>query len=72
MCRNKYKVLKENDFMDRVFKDKPEEIKDNNYLNSLYEEMEADKKSRKTVKVLHMSDVHFDYEYFEGKNGNCG
>ena len=53
-------------------RDKPESIKNNDFHDKLYDEIKADKKERKTVKVLHLSDPHPDFEYFEGSNANCG
>lgn len=38
-CRNPYKVLKPETFIDRVLKEKPQEIKENNYIDTLYTEI---------------------------------
>ena len=71
-CRNPYKVLHENDFISRVLKDKPAQIAQDNYIDNLYEEIKTDPEPRETVKVLHVSDIHIDFEYHIGKNANCG
>lgn len=67
-----YKTLRVEDFVERVLSDKPDIIKNNDFHDKLYDQIKADKSQRKTVKVLHLSDPHPDFEYFEGANANCG
>jgi hypothetical protein len=68
----KWKTLDSQDYIDRVLSDKPDFIKDNDYVNKEYEKINNDKKQRKTVKVLHITDLHLDFDYKEGMNANCG
>jgi sphingomyelin phosphodiesterase len=51
--------------------DKPELTTDNNFINNLYQEIDEVETPRKTMKVLHMSDHHLDFEYEAGTNANC-
>ena len=67
-----YRTLKPEDYVNRVLADKPEIIKNNDFHDKLYDQIHADPKPRKTVKVLHLSDPHLDFEYFEGTNAECG
>lgn len=67
-----YKTLKSQDFVDRLLSEKPEFIANNDYSDKLHAKMAADTEPRKTVKVLHMSDLHLDFEYVVGTNANCG
>lgn len=60
--------------IDRILSDKPEFIKDNNYINKLYKEMNADKlegKARETMLVYHFSDLHWNLDYQEGSSNEC-
>jgi len=70
-CSNPYKVLDPKLFIDRVVKDKPDEIKENNFIDNLYEEITSDPHPRETIRVLHFSDIHLDFEYTAGANTNC-
>ena len=54
------------DFAKRVLRDKPTEIQNDDYLNNLY--MKANSTGRRRVKVVHISDVHFDERYAVGSN----
>jgi hypothetical protein len=42
---------------------KPDLIKDNNFINNIYEKIKSDPNPRKILKAAHMSDVHMDYDY---------
>lgn len=46
-------------FYDQVFNNKPEYVRVNNT-------------STRSLNVLHISDLHFDLDYLEGSNENCG
>lgn len=72
-CNNpKFTEISVEDYTTRVLSDKPESIKDDNFINNLYDQMKADTKPRKTLKVVHMSDPHIDMEYKVGANNDCG
>lgn len=65
------------DVKEEVFKlltQKPEMVKDNNYVNNLYDEHRHLFKSpgRETIKIAMMSDLHIDYDYLEGASNDCG
>ncbi|CAI2362134.1 unnamed protein product [Moneuplotes crassus] len=72
VCKNPhFKTADPQDYIDRVLSDKPDFIKDNDYVNAQYRKIAADPNPRKTVKVLHLSDIHLDFEYKEGTNAHC-
>lgn len=59
---------------DRILSDKPDLIKNNDYIDNLYKEIAADKlagKDRETMTMYHFSDLHFDYQYTPGKTNTC-
>ncbi|CAI2361037.1 unnamed protein product [Moneuplotes crassus] len=66
-----FKTLDPQDYIDRVLSDKPEIISDNDYINKKYEMISQDPKERKTVSILHITDVHLDFDYTEGMNAKC-
>jgi hypothetical protein len=68
----KYKTLDNADYINEMLKDKPEFLKNNDYVNTKYEEIGNDLNPRKTVKILHITDLHLDFDYTEGMNADCG
>jgi sphingomyelin phosphodiesterase len=71
-CSNpSWKTLDDQEYIDRVLADKPDFIKDNEFTNNKYKEIKADPKERKAVRVMHLSDIHLDFDYVEGTNKNC-
>lgn len=72
-CFNpKFRTLKSADYVRDQLASKPEEIKNNDFHDNLYKEIAEDSKKRETIKILHMSDPHLDFEYVEGMNADCG
>ena len=72
-CANpSYHTLNEQAFIERVLADKPQFIANNSFIDQLYEEISADPEPRETIRVLHMSDIHIDFEYQVGANTDCG
>lgn len=67
----KWKTLDAQEYIDRILADKPEFLKDNDYVNQQYKKINEDPEKRKTVKLLHITDVHLDFAYKEGMNANC-
>ena len=59
------------EFSKRVLADKPESIKDDNFVNNLYDTIKSDTKQRDSFRVVHFSDPHLDPEYAEGSNWLC-
>ncbi len=67
-----FTVLDENDFINRVLSDKPENIANNDYVDNLYKKIGGEASNgRTTFKAAHFSDVHVDFEYMPGSNANC-
>jgi hypothetical protein len=55
-----------------VLAGKPDLIKNNDYVDKLYEKIEKEENyQRKTFKIVHITDLHTDFEYFEGTNAMC-
>uniref|UniRef100_A0A7S3NWK0 Sphingomyelin phosphodiesterase n=1 Tax=Euplotes crassus TaxID=5936 RepID=A0A7S3NWK0_EUPCR len=72
---HKYKVQTREEFEERILADKPDYIQDNNFINNLYEEIELDVQAgndRETILMYHFSDLHWNINYTEGSNNNCG
>ena len=68
----KFKYLDNDAYIARVLKDKPDFIKNNDYVDKQYEMIRNDTKPRKTIKVMHATDIHVDLEYTEGYDADCG
>lgn len=70
---NAYKVLGKKDYQTNVLRDKPDIIKDNNYINNLYEQIQEDLDAgnkRETLLMYHFSDLHWNLDYTEGSSNN--
>lgn len=65
---NLYKKNTPESFAKRILADKPEKIKEDNFVDNLYKEIAQDKKERKTLKVVHLADSHYDLKYKEGSD----
>ena len=50
-------------YIRRLIQNKPQKIKNNDFIDNLYKQINEDKKERETVKILHMSDLHIDLNY---------
>eukprot|EP00345_Euplotes_harpa_P011349 CAMPEP_0168351852 /NCGR_PEP_ID=MMETSP0213-20121227/22163_1 /TAXON_ID=151035 /ORGANISM="Euplotes harpa, Strain FSP1.4" /LENGTH=514 /DNA_ID=CAMNT_0008362873 /DNA_START=374 /DNA_END=1918 /DNA_ORIENTATION=+ len=64
-------TLNSEDYIRRMMSDKPEFIKNNDYIDNLYKKIKEDKNPRETVRILHMSDLHVDLMYEAGTNKHC-
>lgn len=51
--------------------DKPDIIKDDDFVNNLYDEIKNDSSTRETIRIVHISDPHMDFYYKEGTNWLC-
>lgn len=58
-------------YQDRVLKDKPDQIKGDDFVQNLYDQIKADTKPRDTYKVLHIADPHIDLSYRVGTDKTC-
>ena len=65
-----YATLNPQDYVKRMISEKPDIIRNNDYIDKLYAEIKTDKKERETINILHMSDLHLDLEYTVGNNKN--
>ena len=64
-----YKQMGVQDYADRVLADKPDIIKNNDFIDQLYKQIERDLAAgndRETMTIYHMSDLHWDLEYQAG------
>jgi len=55
----------------RLQDSKPELIKNDDYINKLYERISKSKTPRKTINSLYFTDVHLDLEYTPGAPATC-
>lgn len=67
-----YETFPVADFEARVLADKPESIVNNDYVNKLYDQIYSDPNPRPTIKAVHISDPHIDFDYTEGTLWKCG
>ena len=58
------------DFAQSVLEDKPDHIKDDEFVNRLYDSMKGSG-NRKTLKMVQFTDLHVDLEYTVGAAVNC-
>lgn len=68
---NKYKVLEIADYEKKVLADKPDFIKDNNFMNRMYEDIQKDLddgNKRDTILMYQFSDMHWNLDYAEGSS----
>ena len=73
--RENFEVLTVDDYTKRILSDKPDIIKNNDFINNLYKEIKADKENgvkRETMVIYHFSDLHWDLKYKQGSNNQCG
>lgn len=62
--------------VDRILADKPEHLKNDDFIDNLYQEIADDKAAgieRETISFYHLADLHIDLQYTPGaKNAHCG
>lgn len=75
VCKPKhYKYLDPAEDAKRILSDKPEFLKNNDFIDNLYKEIAEDKKAgkeRETMLVYQISDLHFNLNYKEGTSNTC-
>ena len=57
------KELSADDFVKKRLADKPEFLKNNDFLDQVYEKIKASPKDRKTKRSIQLSDPHIDFKY---------
>jgi hypothetical protein len=55
-------------FVRDILKDKPEIIQEDDFVNRLYDDVNKNPKDRKTLKMVHITDIHLDLKYAPGSN----
>lgn len=65
-------TLNSEDYVRRVISEKPDIIKNNDFIDNLYKEIKNDTNPRDVIRILHMSDLHLDLEYSPGSSIDCG
>ena len=58
--------------VDEILATKPESIQNDDYINNLYAQIEADTSEREILRAIQLTDVHLDYSYQPGTKENCG
>jgi len=61
-----------NEWVHDILKTKPDILKENDFVNKLYEKEKNNFKNRNALKVVLMSDLHLDFDYMPGMSNNCG
>lgn len=70
--RGDYKELNMNDFINSILEDKPYNVKDDDYINSLYKDIQKRDLSGKVLRMAHFTDLHIDFDYTVGASRVCG
>ena len=60
-----------NDVVKNILATKPESLKNDDYIQNMYDEMAKSTEPRPTLRAMHLSDVHLDFEYTPGALSNC-
>lgn len=63
--------MKEDDYVTEVLQDKPDFLKNDDFLDNLYKEIDETESNPPTYNLLQISDWHVDFRYKEGANKNC-
>ena len=58
--------------VDDILKEKPSQIRDDNFINNMYSEVSRNLSERTILKAVHISDTHMDFEYKIGAKVKCG
>lgn len=66
-----YITLSADDYVNDQLSKKKEELKTDDFIDSLYDKIKADPKPRETIKTVHMSDNHIDFLYTPGTIADC-
>lgn len=72
---NKYKILQIGDYEKQILADKPDFVKDNNFMNNMYKDIQSDLDAgnkRDTILMYQFSDMHWNLEYTEGTSADFG
>lgn len=74
MCyQTDYKELKTEDDVERILFDKPIELRNDDFIDGLYDEIQTTHESRETVKFLQLADLHIDLQYqINSMKKDCG
>lgn len=70
-----YAVRSFEDDVKRILSDKPDIIKNNDFVDNLYKQIAEDKANgveRETMLLYHFSDLHWDFKYTPGASNKCG
>src|SRR5438105_10079706 len=60
-----------NEFIRNVITDKPLHVKDDMFISKLHKEVATSNEERKTLKMVHFTDLHIVLKYKEGTNKFC-
>eukprot|EP00347_Sterkiella_histriomuscorum_P003902 403362501 len=68
-----YKEMKEDEYITEILKDKPDFLKNDDFIDNLYKEIDEQSLTQQpeTYNILQFSDWHVDFRYKEGANKNC-
>ena len=58
-------------FVERVLSDKPDIIKNNDFIQNIYKQIAADPNQRKIVRSIELTDLHIDLAYKVGSPNIC-
>ena len=70
---NGFVELNETTYQDKLMASKPANLAADDFIDKLYEKIRADpnRAERKTIKMVHFTDIHMDMKYVAGANKHC-
>ena len=72
VCENPhYGQIDLKDVVKEVLSTKPASLENDNFINNLYTQMEADSSERGVIRAVQIADVHLDTLYKEGTKADC-
>jgi sphingomyelin phosphodiesterase len=60
-----------NDDILKILADKPDYLKDDDFVDKLYESMLDSDSERKTISIIQFTDIHLDLDYKIGSSTTC-
>ena len=72
-ARNPYVNLDPKAYIQRMLHDKPENLKNNTFVNDLYKQVREDpnRNQRPVLKMVQFTDIHMDLLYAQGASTKC-
>jgi hypothetical protein len=57
--------------IENILATKPNALANDDYIQNMYDQMAQSTEARSTLRAMHLSDVHLDFDYTPGTISNC-